>query len=234
MTIPSKYLTWDKITITLEQEDKIWEWWKQQDINTVDNCPFEKGVIICKDAVQTHTGLFDCYVTFELTPEFIQLEEIYSTDGRVVRKWELLYEGTVIDGVPNFNISYIRGDHPSRQRMLGLTANFLSIVNFIALYREVKELVSERTLSTKKVKKDRHGKAKSSVRYVPSRVYAIQSVPTADEVKRERERHTEAWAVRGHPRHYKSGKVVWIKPYVKGDKDKVEPKEYRVSEFENK
>ncbi len=29
-------------------------------------------------------------------------------------------------------------------------------------------------------------------------------------------RRCEAWSVRGHYRHYKSGKVVYIKPYVKG------------------
>ena len=29
-------------------------------------------------------------------------------------------------------------------------------------------------------------------------------------------RHCEAWGVRGHYRHYKNGKVIFIKPYVKG------------------
>jgi hypothetical protein len=229
MSIPMRYSAWDKVTLTLEQQDKVYGWWKQQDINTVENCPFEKGIIVCKNAVQTPKGFFDGYLTFELKTEFIQLEEIYATDGRVVRKWELLYEGELIEGVPNFNISYSRGDQANKQRMLDLTTIFLSIVNFIAYYREVKELISEHSVSTKKVKKDKSGKPKSNVRYVPSKVYSIQSIPTSEDLKRER--HTEAWAVRGHPRHYKSGKVVWIKPYVKGDKDKIEPKEYRVSDF---
>ena len=38
-------------------------------------------------------------------------------------------------------------------------------------------------------------------------------------------RHTEAWTVRGHVRHYKNGKTVFIKPYQKG-KGKVTPKTY--------
>lgn len=33
---------------------------------------------------------------------------------------------------------------------------------------------------------------------------------------RKYERHCEAWGVRGHWRHYKSGKVVFIKPHTKG------------------
>lgn len=39
------------------------------------------------------------------------------------------------------------------------------------------------------------------------------------------------WGVRGHKRFYKSGKVVYIKPYKKGrDKDKIAPvgKEYSI------
>ena len=38
------------------------------------------------------------------------------------------------------------------------------------------------------------------------------------------------WGVRGHYRHYKNGKVVFIKAYKKGkDKDKYEGKEYRLA-----
>lgn len=43
------------------------------------------------------------------------------------------------------------------------------------------------------------------------------------------ERHIDSWEVRGHYRHYKSGKIVFIKSYVKGNKE-VKPldKEYEV------
>ena len=33
---------------------------------------------------------------------------------------------------------------------------------------------------------------------------------------RKYQRHCEAWGVRGHYRHYKSGKVVYIRPHTKG------------------
>ena len=42
------------------------------------------------------------------------------------------------------------------------------------------------------------------------------------EETRDYVRHIEAWGVRGHERHYKNGKVVFIKPYTKG---KGKPKE---------
>ena len=43
-------------------------------------------------------------------------------------------------------------------------------------------------------------------------------------------RHIESWTVRGHIRHYKSGKVAYIKPFVKGDRSvPVQNKVYQVS-----
>lgn len=35
---------------------------------------------------------------------------------------------------------------------------------------------------------------------------------------RQYQRHTDSWHVIGHKRTYKSGKVVWVKPYTKGTK----------------
>lgn len=40
-------------------------------------------------------------------------------------------------------------------------------------------------------------------------------------------RHCEAWGVRGHYRHYKNGKVVFIKPYTKG-KGKIKDTIYKL------
>ena len=42
------------------------------------------------------------------------------------------------------------------------------------------------------------------------------------------ERHTEAWMVRGHIRHYKSGKEVFIPSYKKGH-GVINDKEYAVA-----
>lgn len=47
------------------------------------------------------------------------------------------------------------------------------------------------------------------------------------DVHKEFTRHCEAWNVRGHYRHYKSGKVSFVKPYTKG-KGRLNQKEYVV------
>lgn len=44
-------------------------------------------------------------------------------------------------------------------------------------------------------------------------------------VHREFTRHCEAWSVRGHYRQYKSGKTIFIKPYIKG-KGRLSQKQY--------
>jgi len=42
---------------------------------------------------------------------------------------------------------------------------------------------------------------------------------------RTNQRHIESWEVRGHFRRYKSGKTVYIKPFVKGERTKVTKKQ---------
>lgn len=47
----------------------------------------------------------------------------------------------------------------------------------------------------------------------------------------ERERHCPAWGVRGHWRHYRSGKTVFVRAHVRGpDKSQYHGREYEISE----
>lgn len=47
---------------------------------------------------------------------------------------------------------------------------------------------------------------------------------------KKRQRLTESWTVRGHYRHYKSGKTVYVNPYTKGSKEgKPVPREYKIN-----
>lgn len=228
--LPEKYKTWSKIVLDMEKSDRIMDWWKQQDIETVENIPFHKGVITCKNAIQSGDKTYDIHLSFELKPEFIRLEEIYGYRGQVMNRWELLYEGSVIDGVRNFNITYDHQYFLAKQRMLDLSILFMGIVNFIVLYKEDGGVINSKSQSILNPKKKKKKPSKNIV-YVPSKVYTVNHVPNDTEERKKRERLTEAWEVRGHPRHYKNGKVIWIKPFIKGDKSKVQPKEYKVTEI---
>lgn len=65
-------------------------------------------------------------------------------------------------------------------------------------------------------------------------VYSDQPTPSDPAADSSRSISCEAWGVSGHWRHYKSVKVVWVKPYVKGksrnNPEKYSPKIYKVLE----
>lgn len=80
----------------------------------------------------------------------------------------------------------------------------------------------------RKTKKARGGKGNKRVVYVHSKTYKLYLPSEESEEKREIERKTESWSVRGHTRTYKkSGKTIVVAPYKKG-KGRFEPKTYHV------
>lgn len=80
-------------------------------------------------------------------------------------------------------------------------------------------------------KKDKRKGKKPKVKLIKQNIIRLNTehlpMPTEEEIKHY-ERHTFGWTVRGHWRTYQSGKKVWIKPQVRGDKDKVEGKIYEI------
>lgn len=63
--------------------------------------------------------------------------------------------------------------------------------------------------------------------YIHKKTYKVLNIESELD-KRDYHRIIESWGVRGHWRHYKSGKAVWIKEHTKGDKE-VGPKTYRIT-----
>lgn len=103
-----------------------------------------------------------------------------------------------------------------------------SAMAYMSYFQGVEELVEERTVRTTKSKKGKGGKKKSRVVNITKKVYKLTVPFDIPKVKRGFNRHTDAWQVRGHMRKLKSGKEVWVRPYVKGDKSKKEPTIYKV------
>ena len=103
---------------------------------------------------------------------------------------------------------------------------FRALMLFAAYYREEVErtrVVERKNLGTKK----RSSGKRSNRRMLTVRKYTIGS-EILSELPRKYERHTESWGVRGHYRTYKSGKTVWVRPFVKGNAEKRNDKEYFV------
>lgn len=87
----------------------------------------------------------------------------------------------------------------------------------------------EQTNTPKKTK--RSNKAPQSKEYTlfdAIKVYRKK----ANTEKRKYTRHSTGWDVRGKLRHYKSGKVGWVRPYSTGDKRTKQSKEYKLKSNE--
>jgi len=105
------------------------------------------------------------------------------------------------------------------------------IYSYLAFNQEY--IIKETRTHTKKVqsKKDKRAGKKAKVKLIKQNIIRINTdhiEPPTEEEKREYERHIAGWTVRGHWREYKSGKKIWIKPQIRGDKEQMEGKIYEI------
>lgn len=133
---------------------------------------------------------------------------------------------------------HIAGDGDKKAKMSIIVAmddtvgkcvrKFRSLMLFAAYYRE--EINSSREVirtggGTKNRKNGKH----STRRPLTVRKYTVSSEMLSElpAPKKEWHGYRESFGVRGHYRRYKSGKVVWVRPYTKkGVADKKSDKEY--------
>lgn len=106
---------------------------------------------------------------------------------------------------------------------------FRALMLFAAYYREEVErtkVVERKSLGTK-IRKN--GK-RSNKRMLTVRKYTVgeELLGELPQPKRKYEKHTESFGVRGHYRTLRSGKVVWVRPFVKGQRENVIDRDYIV------
>ena len=120
---------------------------------------------------------------------------------------------------------------PGTQNIIGFI-RVMAFINYLSEHPELKEMENKADVgkSRKKPSADKQP-ARKSPRV--SSLNGIRVISSNEKVTRKlrsktRQRLTEAWCVRGHCRHYKTGKTVYVKPYMKGH-GKTVPKEYKLS-----
>lgn len=150
--------------------------------------------------------------------------------GRKVVEWR----SNLDDGsIPELHVAG-EGDKKVKMSMILAMDNtvakcvrkFRALMLFAAYYREEVErtkVVERKNLGTKKRSSGKRGNR----RMLTVRKYTIGS-EALSELPRKYERHTDSWGVRGHYRTYKSGRVVWVRPYTKGEKVGRSDREYYV------
>ena len=107
-----------------------------------------------------------------------------------------------------------------------LVYSFFGINTFMLNYRDVSVDVKE--VECKQSEKVSHGgKVKERTVVKMFRQYTLKKDWKRAVARKKAEYHCLAWSVRGHFRHFKNGKTVYVKPYIKGkEKDKYVPKDY--------
>lgn len=111
------------------------------------------------------------------------------------------------------------------------TFKYISILIYSQLNEEY--VLKQTKIHTKKVqsKKDKRAGKKPKIKLTKQTIITLNTdhiqTPTEEE-KREYERHTFGWNVRGHWREYRSGNKIWIKPQTRGDKEQVQGKVYEI------
>lgn len=102
---------------------------------------------------------------------------------------------------------------------------------FMTYYREVVEV--EQKVERRPAKAKKKGRKVRRVQPLIRRVYTLaefdkDELPKPEQAKRKYTKPEHEVNVRGHLRHYKSGKVVWVQPSVRYKGKTARPKEYEL------
>lgn len=128
--------------------------------------------------------------------------------------------------VEEFNTSII----PEDGRKLAFNMMMLQLFQYEGIMSYIfhfkKDMVQKTVVNTVSKKKGKKASKRKSTVKLTRKVYTINSEISTRKVPKQRQWKGVSWTVRGHLRHYKSGKVVYIKPYIKGDKEDFKSKDY--------
>lgn len=152
-------------------------------------------------------------IAFDLNQNNITIEkvEFFTTEGE--KNTQFILTDKTINGLTNVVVKYI-----------GLFA----FVNYRLLNKAECFDVSCIRVEKKDAKKKNGKRGRNIIRSYKS--YTFKSECSTPSVTRHNIT-CPAWKVRGHYRHYKNGKIIYIHPFVKGEKRKTESahdNEYRV------
>lgn len=113
----------------------------------------------------------------------------------------------------------------------------LGIIAFLQSDKKDDVRVETKTIVEEKKKKNKSKSKRNNKTYIYNKRYVFKDDDTKDLITHHRpyERKTEQWLSRGHWRHYKSGKKVWIAETVKKAKNTVSSplkKEYKITKVD--
>lgn len=106
-----------------------------------------------------------------------------------------------------------------------LTLIWKSLQAYLLYYKNEENKVSQSTKIIKKESRQKNSRRRRvSTVYVTKRTYSFKNNVSS---KKPKQKKTDSWTVRGHIRHLKNGKEIYVRPYLKGIGTKI-TKEYKL------
>ena len=188
----------NRIIIYKEDSDRLQEWVNNNnnDVSTI-NCPFKDIELVFiehKDKPDRHLKLKcyrkDTYINFYV-----------SVDGISKGKLRVSLNGEILQNKIEGNLS--------ADQLESIYGAYFVLMDYITKYKPTN------TLEVKE-QKQIESKHKNSKKRVTSTTYLFHHFRGGSHSKRYT-KPSHAFSVRGHYRHLKNGKTVWVKEYVKGE-----------------
>lgn len=221
----------DKIIISQEDVDSLFKWRDNHKEYVRNFKPTMKDGVI--EVYNSKLGNYHTQIFREIDGDTFQYSILHDNN----RVFEFIWNrvtGTVI----HIYNKLFTNDKETEEYTKTTISLHASIMAYIEYFSDKKEYVNVKTIQRNaKILNDNYKKNKKNlkkkhqVKITTKKVYSLNI--DKNTVKRDKRRYEikmNGWTVRGHWRRLKSGKKVWIKPYVKGDEKNVEPKEYRLSD----
>lgn len=227
----------DKIIVDDKVRHKISEELRIADVVLPAFGVLNEGVIVYKNYLEDYVDEYhsDLFIYFKnIDNEYLQLasyrRSIHDLDkvGLFCSSDIHIKSESTKDRYRNIKSGEIFSTNYNDEDLIGFLQDIFGMYAGTTGYLFIKEkdiitTISQQQNKLNKKKKPIQPKYKHKIDIDGLKVYANTNL--ISDIKRTNEKHAESWSVRGHQRKLKSGKVIHVKPYIKGKGTKIE-KEY--------
>lgn len=227
----------DNVIITDDNIKKI-----SKKLNVDEYIPFmgifNECVIIFKE------GISKQYIYYkQINEQLVHLESYDYEKGRLVFicSFDLDFKisgNFLMDRVTNIrkSIMLIKSSKQQVKNYLNyVSCRYAGIVGYFYLIQKNKKTITFDTIvhpnqNNNTQSKIEVNKYKSVIKFEDIEITINITNPNSlDIFKKKYNKHTQSWGVRGHYRTLKSGKKIFVKAYIKGDKSKYKSKNYEIT-----
>lgn len=219
-----KYQNVDTVSLSRDDYLKLFEW-KENNRFLVRffNPVLEEGVIVVENSMKQF---------FKQDDTFIEIELFFGSLKALELHLERIGNGQikVLKEIPNQKVAN-HLNYPISKMIADSITFHAAAMAYMGYFMEQKIYVDKEVVQKNgNQKKKRKDKTRRKIIKIQHRIYNVRVGGNTKEIKIKREinRRTNQWTVRGHWRKYKDGKKVWVKTYKKGNGTEPQAKIYKM------